>query len=75
MKLMPVVYEFPTDIILDNLSELAWEDVWACSLAACNIMVKCRASLWWAICAMHGSNMKSSFICLHIKMYTEYCKV
>lgn len=72
---MPVLCEFLTDIILDHLSELAWEDVWACSLAACNITVKCRARIWWAICAMHGFNMKKSFICLNIKMYTACCKV
>jgi hypothetical protein len=45
VKLMPVLCEFLTDKILDHLSELELKDVSVRSLAACNIMVKCRARM------------------------------
>lgn len=38
-----------------------------CPHAACNITVKCRARIWWAVCAMHGFNMKKNFIVYILK--------
>lgn len=60
---MPVLWEFLTDKILDYLFELDLKDVSVCSLAACNITVKCWARMWWTICVMHGSILrKVSFV-------------